>query len=140
MLRSASWYLFLLVGMVIGLGAFGHGYSVYKVHEAIDPFPIEAGVHDTLYVVWYFVSGTMLTLGASIVWIAFRLRAGDASSLVVAILIGAFYFMFGVWAFIYRRGDPFWLLFVGLGALLVGSALVLRTGRPPVTEHRQRTN
>jgi hypothetical protein len=132
MLKNISWYVFLVVGIVIGLGAFGHGYSAVKVHEAIDQFPIAPPIYQTLLIVWYFVSGAMLAFGAMIVWISFRLRAGDASSLFVAYVIGAFYIVFGVCALIYRGGDPFWSLFIVLGVLLEGSALVLRADRPPV--------
>ena len=73
MLRTISLYVFLIVGVVIGLGAFGHGYSVHKVHEAIDQFPIDRAMSQTLYIVWYFVSGAMLVFGATIVWTWLRL-------------------------------------------------------------------
>ncbi len=137
MLRSISWYVFLLVGIVIGLGAFGHGYEGHQVHEAIDQFPINTAVHESIYMVWYFLSGCMLTFGATIVWIAFRLRVGEIRSLFAAFLIGALYLIFGVWAYIYRHGDPFALLFVSLGALLLGSSFVLRSrNRPAVGESR----
>ena len=131
MIGRVSWYVFLIVGIIIGLGAFGHGYSVSQVHKAIDQFPIESAMHQTLYTVWYFVSGAMLTFGVTIVWIAFRLRAGDSSSVFSAFLIGVLYFIFGAWAFIYSHGDHFALLFVGLGALLVGSSLALRSSNSP---------
>jgi hypothetical protein len=126
-LKSVSWFVFLIVGIIIGLGAFGHGYEVHQVHEAIDQFPIDAKIHESLYMVWHFVSGCMLTFGMTIVWIAIRLRAGDRSSLFVAVLIGTLYFVFGVLAFVYRHGDPFALLFVGLGALLVATSAVLQS-------------
>jgi hypothetical protein len=129
MLRTIASYIFLIVGVVIGLGAFGHGHAVTKVHDAIDQFPIEPGIHQTLYMVWYFVSGAMLTFGATIVWVWFRLRAGSAGSLFAAYPIGALYFVFGTWAFVYRRGDPFALVFILLGALLLASSLVLGVDR-----------
>ncbi len=132
MLRDVSWYVFLVVGIVIGLGAFGHGYSVRKVHEAIDQFPIDHAISQTLYIVWYFASGTMLAFGATLVWTSFRLRAGDASSLFVAFPIGIFYLVTGICATIYRRGDPFWLFFVLLGVLLLGSSFVLKGSHPSV--------
>ena len=81
MLKQVSWYVFALVGMVIGLGAFGHGFEVRRVHEAIDKNSIEPAMYQTLILVWYFLSGTMFVFGATILWIAFRLRAGDASAL-----------------------------------------------------------
>ncbi|HKM79665.1 MAG TPA: hypothetical protein VJY15_01700 [Candidatus Acidoferrum sp.] len=134
MLRTISWYVFLVVAVVIGLGAFGHGYSVRRIHEAIDQLS-DPVISKTLYIVWYFVSGTMLVFGAMLVWIAFRLRAGDASALFVAYLIGALYLVTGICATIYRRGDPFWLFFILLGALLLGSSFALRAGQPSATPH-----
>jgi hypothetical protein len=127
MLRNVSSCVFLIVSAIIGLGAFGHGYSVHKVHEAIDRFPIDPGMSKTIYIVWYFVSGAMLAFGLILVRIWFRIRVGDTSSLSVAFLIGALYFIFGICASLYRRDDHFWVLFIILGALLLGSALVLRT-------------
>lgn len=135
MLTSISWYVFLIDGILIGLGAFGHGYSAVKIHEAIDQFPIVRPIYQTIFVVWYFVSGAMLVFGGMIVWISFRLKAGDASALPIAYGIGVLYFVFGVCALIYRRGDPFWALFVVLGVLLVGSSFNLRGGNPSVVDH-----
>ena len=91
MLRKLSWYVFLIVGIVIGLGAFGHGYSAMKVHEAIDQFPIVQPIYEALFVVWYMASGVMLAFGTIIVWIAVRVRAGDASSLFVKQFYLSFY-------------------------------------------------
>jgi len=121
-----------MVGIVIGLGAFGHGYSVTKLHRAIDQFPMDPGMYKTLFLVWYFVSGAMVVFGAAIVWSAIRLRAGDAGGLFVARLIGALYLTFGVCAALYKRGDNFWLLFVVLGVLLLLSCFVLgKEGEKP---------
>ncbi len=140
MARSISWYVFLVVAAVIGLGAFGHGYTVRRVHEAIDQFPIDPVVSKTLYIVWYFVSGAMLVFSAMLVWIAFRFRAGDASSLFVAFLIGALYLVFGICATIYRRGDPFWAFFILLGVLLLGSSFALRATHPSATSHAEQAD
>ncbi len=95
-MRRLSLFVFLIVGVVIGLGAFGHGHAAQKVHAAIDQFPIDPVIATTLYIVWYFVSGCMILFGAAIIWMWFRLRAGDVSSLFVAYLIGALYVVAGV--------------------------------------------
>ncbi len=73
MLREVSWYVFLIVSVsiVIGLGAFGHGFSVRQVHGAIDQYPIEPAISQTLYIVWYAASGNMLAFGTILVWTAF---------------------------------------------------------------------
>jgi hypothetical protein len=129
MLRNVSWYVFLIVSLVIGLGAFGHGHAAVKVHEAIDHLPIPDRIYQTIFVVWYSVSGTMLVFGAILVWIAFRLKGGDTSAVFVAYIIGVYHILFGVCALIYRNGDPFWALFVVLGVLLIGTTAVLGSNR-----------
>jgi hypothetical protein len=130
MLRRLSSYVFLVVGIVIGLGAFGHGNAVRKVHAAIDRFPIDSDVSSMLYVVWYFVSGCMLVFGATIVWTWFRLRAGDGSSLPAVRLIGALYVAIGAGGMVYRHGDPFMGFFILLGGLLLASSWGLQAGVP----------
>ena len=133
MLRSVFWYVFFVVSVALGLGAFGHGYSARRVHEALDPFPINPAMSKTIYIVWYFVSGAMLMFGGVLISIALRVRAGDSSSLFVAYWIAALYMLFGICATIYRRNDPFWLFFILLGVLLLGSSLVLKTQQAPGT-------
>lgn len=134
MLKKFSWYVFLMVGIVIGLGAFGHGHSAGKVHAAIDQFPIDQTIYQTLFVVWYFASGVMVAFGVMIVWIAVRIKSGDRSSLFVAHIIGVLYFIFGITALVYRHGDPFWALFIVLGALLVSTSAVLGSNRQDLAE------
>jgi hypothetical protein len=70
-------------------------------------YPIDAAIRGTLYLVWYFVSGCMLLFGSVMVWIWFRLRVGDTSSLFVAFLIEFLYVATGVGGLIYRHGDTF---------------------------------
>ncbi len=132
MTKRASWYIFLVVSLLIGLGAVGHTLAAQKVHAAIDRFPIDSAIYQTLFLVWYMASGTMIAYGVILVWVAFRLAAGDTSALFIAYVLSAQYIVFGVCALIYRHGDPFWALFVVLGALLLGSSLVLRSGAAPM--------
>jgi len=128
MLRGCSSYVILIVGIVIGLGAFGHASAVRNVHAAVDQCPIDAAIRGTLYIVWYFVSGCMLLFGSLIVWIWFRLRVEDTNSLFIAFLIGLLYVLTGAGGLIHRHGDPFWLFFVLLSLLLLVSASALRSG------------
>jgi hypothetical protein len=125
MIRKVASLIFLLDSVVIGLGAFGHGMQAAHLHAAIDPFPIEPDMHSMLFVVWYFVSGCMLTFGVTLLWVWSRLRAGDGRFLFVAILIGILYIGIGVFGLIYRSGDPFMAFFVVLGALLLVSGYLL---------------
>jgi len=128
MVKRLASYVLLLDGIVIGLGALGHGHAVKNVHAAIDSFPIDPSVATMLYVVWYFVSGCMLLFGATIVWTWFRLRANRATPLLPVILIGLLYVAVGIGGMIYRHGDAFMGLFIVLGGLLLASVSQLRSG------------
>jgi hypothetical protein len=137
MIRKIASYAFLIVGIVIGLGAFGHGHAVRHVHGAIDGFPIDPDVSAMLYVVWYFVSGCMLVFGATIVWTWFRLRTGEPAPLFVVYLIGTLYTAIGIGGMIYRNGDSFMGLFVALGGVLLASSFVLKKQLPGRNPERQ---
>jgi len=134
MLRKLASLAFLLDSLVIGLGAFGHGLQAAHVHAALDRFPLEADLHSMIFVVWYFVSGCMLTFGVTLVWVWWRMRHGDRGGFFAAILIGVLYVGIGVFGLIYRAGDPFMAFFVGLGAVLLWSASVL--ARHPIAHTR----
>jgi hypothetical protein len=125
MLNQLFSTIYLVTGVVIGLGAFGHGVSVRKVHAAIDQFPIVNDMQSMLYVVWYFVSGCMFFFGLTVVFSWLRLRAGDGSLLLVSSLIGVLYVGIGAFGFVYRKGDPFMVFFFVLGALLLISGYCL---------------
>lgn len=125
MLKKLASVIFFLDSLVIGLGAFGHGFQARHLHAAIDQFPIESDMHSMIYVVWYFVSGCMLAFGATLIWIWRRLRAGDGRPLFAAILIGVLYVGIGVFGLVYRHGDPFMAFFVVLGGLLLLSGYTL---------------
>ena len=65
-MKTLASILFLLDAVIIGLGAFGHGLQAQHVHQVLDPFPIESDLGSMIYVVWYFVSGCMLTFGITL--------------------------------------------------------------------------
>jgi hypothetical protein len=121
---------FLLDAIVIGLGAFGHGLQARHVHAVLDPFPIEPDLGSMIYVVWYFVSGCMLTFGITLVWVWRRLRIGDTRPWFAAVLIGTLYIAIGAFGLVYRQGDPFMGFFVVLGAVLLVSGYVLVRAAP----------
>ena len=124
-MRAVASIIFVLDAVIIGLGAVGHGLQARHVHEGLDQFPIDASLHSMIYVVWYFVSGCMLTFGLTLLWVWQRLRAGDRRPLVVAILIGLLYVGIGAFGLVYRHGDPFMAFFVVLGAVLIVSGYLM---------------
>jgi hypothetical protein len=134
-MRRLASVMFLVDSIVIGLGAFGHGLQARHVHEVLDPFPIEPDLGSMIYVVWYFVSGCMLTFGVTLIWVWQRLRRGDTRPWFAAVLIGVLYTGIGVFGVLYRHGDPFMAFFVALGVVLLASGYVL-VRRPPVRLQR----
>lgn len=124
-MKKLASLIFFLDSLVIGLGAFGHGLQARHLHATIDQYPIEANMRSMIYVVWYFVSGCMLTFGATLIWVWQRLRAGDVQPLVVALLIGLLYAGIGVFGLVYRNGDPFMGFFLILGSVLLISGYLL---------------
>jgi hypothetical protein len=133
MIKTLASAAFLIDSLVIGLGAFGHGMQVHHLHAAIDRYPIEADMHSMLYVVWFFVSGCMLTFGATLVWVWSHLRSGDTRTFPIAALIGLLYVGIGGFGLVYRGGDPFMAFFVALGAVLLLSGYAL-TNRSPAAQ------
>jgi hypothetical protein len=132
MLKTLASWIFLLDSIAITLGAFGHGFQARTVHATIDPFPIDQDVRSMIYVVWYFVSGCMLTFGVTLLWVWWKLRSGDGRFLFAANMIGVLYVGIGLFGLVYRSGDPFMAFFVVLGTLLLMSG-PLAAPRAPAT-------
>ena len=119
-----------LAAITIALGAFGHAFAgIVPIRTAFEVLALPVDVMRVLWIVWYFVSGCMLFFGALLAWAWPRLEAGASSRSGAAIAVGVLYAVTGIASFLYTRGDPFWLLFLVQGALVLGSTFVLRGGR-----------
>jgi hypothetical protein len=119
-----------LAAITIALGAFGHGFvGIVPIRTAFEVLGLPTDVMRVLWIVWYFVSGCMLFFGALLVWAWPRLEAGASSRAGAALATGVLYVVTGIASYLYTRGDPFWLLFVAQGVLVLGSTFVLRGNR-----------
>jgi hypothetical protein len=59
-----SW-IFLLTGIVIGLGAFGHDSNTRHLTDEFAKFPaLDGRLVAIVFAVWHFCSGCMLVFGA----------------------------------------------------------------------------
>jgi hypothetical protein len=67
----------------------------------------------------------MLVFGALIIWAWFAARRGNPQTLAVPVAVALFWMVFGVAAYSYQH-DPFWLLFLAEGFLLLVATLGLR--------------
>src|SRR5882724_10022688 len=115
--------IYWLVALVIGFGAFGHGFvGVKPVRAALEAVTVPADIRAVIWIVWYFVSGCMLTFASLIIWAWFAHRRGALHALAVPITIAVFWTTTGIAAFAYQH-NPFWLLFFAEGIVLLGTSL-----------------
>jgi len=118
--------VYWIVGLMIGLGAFGHGFvGIEPVRAALEEVTLPADVRGVIWIVWYFVSGCMLAFSALILWAWFAARDGSRDALAVPLVIAVFWTTTGVAAFAYQH-NPFWLLFLAEGTALLGATISLR--------------
>jgi hypothetical protein len=119
--------LLLLLGIVVALGAYGHGFvGRLSVDAELAKHAIARDTYQMLYVVWHFVTGAMLLCGAVLIWAWARLRQGDRGPLSAVNLVAILYLTVGVAGIIYRNGVPFMSVFIIEGALIAITAWALR--------------
>lgn len=129
MARKIASIVFLLTGIVIALGAFGHDSNARHLADEFAKAPaLDPNVVLIVYAVWHFCSGCMFVLGLICVWDWWRIRAGARDAYFASSLIGVFYVISGV-ATVAYTGKAFFWLFVALGGLLLASAAVLRASK-----------
>jgi hypothetical protein len=132
MKRKLAATLYWLAAITITLGAYGHGFvGVKPIRAAIAASTLAPDVVRVIWIVWYFVSGCMVSFGMLLFWAWPGFKAGSSSRSSAALIIGAFYAVTGVTSYLYSGLKPFWLLFLILGAVVIGSALILRRQTPP---------
>jgi hypothetical protein len=120
----------LVLGILIALGAYGHGFvGRLPIDAELAKHPIERDTFQMLYVVWHFVTGAMILCGGALIWAWVRVRRGDRQALFVVTLVGALYLAVGVGGIVYRNGDPFMMVFIVEGALILLTAWGLRAPR-----------
>ena len=130
--RIASTAL-LIVGVLIALGAYGHGFLGRKhIDVELAKFPIASNVYTMLYVVWYFTSACFLLFGLIAIAAWREERRGRTALLPVVGTIGVLFLATGIGGMIYRNGDPFMATFIVEGGVLLLAALALapRPARP----------
>jgi hypothetical protein len=125
-MRKLASGIYLLTAALIGLGAFGHGSHASHLAELLAKSPaIEPPLAAVLIAVWYFVSGCMLVFAAIAIHTWLRARRGERGIYFASDLIGAFYVIVGATTVAYTR-QPFFLVFLVLGILLIASSWVIR--------------
>ena len=120
-----------LIGLLIGLGALGHSFVGRKILDTgLARVALDTHTDKLIYLVWYFCGGCMLVFGLLVIASAWHAWRGENRALFVSGLIGTFYLLVGVLSLAYMK-EPFWSVFVILGALaLIFSLALTKTGKP----------
>ena len=127
MKRTIAAVFYWLAAITITLGAYGHGFvGDQPIRAAIEASALAPDVVRVIWIVWYFVSGCMVTFGILLFWVWPALQARSSSRSSAALIIGAFYAVTGIASYLYSGREPFWLLFVTQGVAVIGSTLVLQ--------------
>ena len=134
MKRNVYSVVYWVAGILIALGAFGHGIGgARNVQRAFAAAPnLDPHVAGIIWVVWYWVSGTMLFFGGISLWAWFPARRGNRDVLVVPMVVAAFYMITGIVTAAVEH-ETFWLLFLIEGAMLLVGTLGLRSAAPAST-------
>jgi hypothetical protein len=126
MTRLLATVAYWLTAITITLGAIGHGFlGVKPVRDALATVTLPADIMRVLWIVWYWVSGTMVVFGVLLFWAWPALKAGSSSRSAPPIIIGVLYVIAGAVCYTYTGRDPFWLLFLVQGILLLVTTRVL---------------
>src|SRR5215467_14129062 len=119
-MRTIASVLYWLTAIVITLGAFGHGFvGVIPIREAIEASSLTPDVTRPIWIVWYGTSLSMIAYGLLLFWAWPALRSASSSRSMPALIVGGFYALVGVGAYVYSERDPFWLMFIVLGLLAI---------------------
>ena len=132
MKRTVYSVVYWVAAILIALGAFGHGIggarNLQRAFAAATNFDPHAA--SIIWVVWYWVSGTMLFFGGISLWAWFPARRGNRDVLVLPLGVAAFYMITGILTVAVEH-EAFWLLFLIEGALLLVGTLGLRGATSP---------
>jgi len=128
-----------IAAITITLGAFGHGFlGIKPVEAAIAATTLPPDIVRVIWIVWYFASGCMVIFGALLFWAWPAIRIGSSSRSAVAFIVGTFYTVTGIACYVYSGREPFWLLFVTQGVIVIGSTLVLHGAHGSGTPRHRR--
>ena len=128
MTRIIATVLYWLAAITITLGAFGHGFlGIKPVEAAVAASSLPADIVGVIWIVWYYVSGSMVACGAILFWAWPDIKAGSSGRSGAASIVGVFYAATGIACYLYSGREPFWLLFLFQGVIVIGTTLAFRS-------------
>jgi len=117
--KRAAAIIGLVAGCFMIASGFTHGFGGWPTLKAtLEVQQVETPFIESLYVGWWFGSFAMAALGSIIIAQSIgALRRGRVSRPTIAI-VAVMYLACGVWAFVVRHMNPFFLLFIATGLLV----------------------
>ena len=110
----------LIAGAMLMLSSAAHSLLGWKLLKAeLTKIQAPADLTTALALGWHFAGVAMLAFGFIVVALFTHRLRGSAVSLRPAIVIGTTYVVYGTWALVVSKLDPFFLVFVVPGALLL---------------------
>jgi nitric oxide reductase large subunit len=71
----------------------------------------------------------MVVCGAILFWAWPAIKSGSTSRSGAALIVGGFYTVTGITCYLYSGREPFWLLFLCQGLIVIVTTLILRNPR-----------
>jgi hypothetical protein len=127
-------YLGDIVGSLLVLSGIAHSFAGWPaMRRTFAATNAPASIIDGLAVPWHFTGAAMGAFGvlAIVAWHR-EVAAADPFARVMRVAIGAVYIGFALWAFVFVKLDPTFLMFLVPGLLLVAI-------RPPRATERSST-
>lgn len=118
--RRAVAILGAVAGAFMVASAFTHGLGGWPgLRVSLARAGVEPAHVQTLCVGWWFGSAAMAALGAIVLFQALGALRGAPVNRATVAVVGLTYIAFGAWAFLYRDMNPFFLMFVATGLLVM---------------------
>ena len=112
-----------IASVVMILSSFAHAFLGWKALGArLAATNAPADLIGGLRIGWEFGGAAMLTFGIIAARIFFRQLRGAAVDAFPALAAGVFYLLIGAWALVASNFDPFFMIMIVPGAMLITAA------------------
>jgi hypothetical protein len=118
-----------LTGGLVMIASSGvHSFVGWKgLDQALRAALVPADLVEALSMGWRFGGVAMLAFGVIVISAFWKRMKGDPVSLFAATVVGATYVIFGAGAFVVTKLDPFFMVFIAPGLLVLIGSYAART-------------
>jgi hypothetical protein len=122
----------LIAGVILVLSSFAHSLLGWpQVRFRLDQAQAPADLITGLAIGWHFAGVAMLAFGVIVILLFTSLMKGRTVAILPALLIAVCYLAFGVWALVASNMDPFFLIFIIPGSMLLFASWGVAPATPP---------